>query len=178
MSTSSTGVDLEDALPLTYHRLVRLARTYLSRLPGADPRDSGAMVHEAALRLLQQRRRHWNDLPHFVGSAATVLRRVILDRRRRHGARRRGGGAAAVPSEGLTESCAASAPRQDEGLALHRALAGLKLREPRQAKVVHLRFLVGMTVEETAEELDIAPATVRRDWAAARRRLRRDLMGG
>jgi RNA polymerase sigma-70 factor, ECF subfamily len=172
MSISGTEICLEEALPRAYIQLCRLAGIYLSRVPArARPRPEAA-VHETYLLLKRQRQQQWRDLPHFVGTTATLLRRVILDLRRSQRTAKRGGATVWVD---LEEGCAVAAPRGEDVLALEEALTSLERRDPRQSQVVRLRFLAGLTVEETATALEVAPTTVRRDWAAARQWLRHRL---
>jgi RNA polymerase sigma factor (TIGR02999 family) len=172
MSDAGTEILLEEGLAAAYPRLCRLAEIYLSRAPSAARPRPEAMVHETYLLLLRQRQQRWRDLDHFVGTAATLLRRVVLDLRRSQRSAKRGGSAVQVE----LEEASAIVPAQDDSrLALEEALTSLEHRDPRQGQVVRLRFLAGMTVEETAAELQVAPTTVRRDWAAARVWLRHRL---
>ena len=133
-----------------------------------------ALVHEAYLRLVDQRRVVWRNRAQFFGVAAQLMRRILVDHARERRAAKRGGG---MPQLALDEA-AAAAPTADEGmdvLALHDALERLAALDLEQARLVELRYFGGLSIEETAEALDVSPATVKREWALARAWLRREL---
>jgi RNA polymerase sigma factor (TIGR02999 family) len=130
-----------------------------------------ALVHEAYLRLIDQRGVDWHNRAHFFGIAARMMRRILVDRARRRQAAKRDGAAYRISGSGdLVE-----AERDPDLLALNRALDGLEALDPRQARIIELRFFGGLTVEETAEVVGISTATVKREWQTARAWLAREL---
>lgn len=163
---------LDDLLPLVYGELRRLASSYLQRERDGHTLRPTALVHEAYLRLVDQRRVRWRNRAHFYGIAAQIMRRVLVDYARARGAARRGGGAERIP---LAEDQASVEPRDVEILALDAALGRLAALDTRQARLVELRYFGGLSIEETAEALSISPATVKRDWTMARAWLHRAL---
>jgi RNA polymerase sigma factor (TIGR02999 family) len=156
--------------------LRRLAASYLRRERGGQTLQPTAVVNEAYIRLLPQRGVSWENRAHFFGIAAKMMRRVLVDHaRRRHAAKRDAG-----PADPVTLSGVAAPDReadQVDVLALHDALSKLAKLDPRQSEIVEMRFFAGLTVEEIAEVLDIAPATVKRDWATAKMWLKRQMRG-
>jgi RNA polymerase sigma factor (TIGR02999 family) len=156
--------------------LRRLAASYLRRERGGQTLQPTAVVNEAYIRLLPQRSVSWQNRAHFFGIAAKMMRRVLVDHaRRRHAAKRD-----AVPAESVSISGVASPAREADHvdvLALHDALSKLAELDPRQSEIVEMRFFAGLTVEEIAEVLGIAPATVKRDWATAKMWLKRQMQG-
>jgi RNA polymerase sigma factor (TIGR02999 family) len=156
---------LDDLLPLMYDELRRLARAQRRRLRPYETLNTTALVHEAYLKLAGRDRRSWNDRMHFFRVAARAMRDVVVDYARRQQAAKRGGDAPHV-SLGALPPLAAVEP--EEVLALHEALGHLEAVDARQARVVELRYFVGLTIDEAAEVLSISPATVKRDWTSAR----------
>ena len=156
-----------DALLSTVHaELLRLAASHMRRERIGHTLDASALVNEAYLRLVDQRDVRWASRGHFFAIAAQVMRRVLVDHARGHVAAKRGGGAERVTLRGI-----ASAPASQvdiDVIWLNDALERLATLDPRQAKVVELRYFAGMSVEEVAEVLSISPATVKREWATAR----------
>ncbi len=156
--------------------LRRLAASYLRRERGGQTLQPTAVVNEAYIRLLPQRGVSWENRAHFFGIAAKMMRRVLVDHaRRRHAAKRDAG-----PADPVSISGVASPDReadQVDVLALHDALSKLAKLDPRQSEIVEMRFFAGLTVEEIAEVLEIAPATVKRDWATAKMWLKRQMRG-
>lgn len=132
-----------------------------------------ALVHEAYMRLIDQRTIDWRNRAQFYGVAAQLMRRILIDHAREHLAEKRGGGARQVTLSGI------EAPPDDDTavdvLALHEALERLALLDPRQARLVELRYFGGLSIAETAEALDVSAATVKREWATARAWLKREL---
>jgi RNA polymerase sigma-70 factor (ECF subfamily) len=131
-------------------------------------------VHEAYLRLLKDRPDRWQNRAHFCAIAAHSMRQILIERARARGALKRGG---AQPRVTLDEALVAGGEQSFDILALDRALEALAKLDPEQARLVELRFFGGLTVEETAEEMNISPATVKRHWAVARAWLARELEG-
>lgn len=153
-------------IPLVLKELRALARAQLrSERPGHTLQPT-ALVHEAYLRLVTDQARDWQSRAHFIGVSASVMRRILIDHARRRQARKRGGGdcGLAQPEDGA----GLSYEQADELIALNIALDRLEEMNPRQRKVVELRYFGGLSVEETAEVLKASPVTVKRDWIAAR----------
>ena len=132
-----------------------------------------ALVHEAYLKLVDQRRVRWQNRAHFYAVAAQVMRRLLVDHARTRGATKRGVGLT-IPLDGVD---APAEGRTADILALDTALDKLAARDPRQARLVELRYFGGLTVDEAAAVLDVAAITVKRDWAMARTWLYRELGG-
>ena len=156
-----------------YSELRRLARGFLRRERPGHSLQPTALVHEAYLKLVDQRRVRWQNRAHFFAIAAHVMRRLLVDHARAHGAAKRGAGAR-VPL--LDVDASAEAP-DIEILALDAALDRLEAIDRRRSQLVELRFFGGLTVDETAVVLGVAPITVKRDWALARAWLYRELRG-
>ena len=164
-----------DALaPLVYDELRRLAGRYLRRERSEHTLQSTALVHEAYLRLVDQRNVRWQNRAQFFGLAAELIRRILVDHARARLAAKRGG---TVYKITLDEALDASAPRDLDLVRLDDGMKTLAQMDPQQARVVELRFFAGLTIEETAEVLGISPATVKRDWLVAKAWLRRELSG-
>ncbi len=161
----------ERLLPLVYRELHRLAAGYMRRERQDHTLQATALINEAYLRLTRERL-DWQNREHFIGVAATVMRRVLVDSARAHRAEMRGGGQQRVDFE---EALLIAPERSDEILALDAALGRLAEVSPRQARVVELRYFGGLSVEEVAGVLDIATRSVKRDWALARVWLFREL---
>lgn len=155
-----------EVFPLVYDQLRILARRQLRREVAGHSLSTTALVHEAFLKLVDQRRSQVQDRAHFFAIAATAMRRILVDHARRHGAAKRGAGAKRVPLE--TVEGMAPDDRADLLVALDAALIRLATLDARQAKVVECRFFGGLTEEETATALGTSARTVKRDWAKAR----------
>jgi RNA polymerase sigma-70 factor, ECF subfamily len=153
-------------VPLVLQELRSLARLQLrSERPGHTLQPT-ALVHEAYLRLVSDQARDWHNRAHFIGVAASVMRRILIDHARRKHALKRGAGEQAVASP---EDYAGLSHRQaDELIALDLALDRLQAMNPRQRQVVELRYFGGLAVREAAQVLNVSPVTVKRDWLAAR----------
>ena len=165
---------INDLLPLVYDELHRLARGYFRRERGEHTLQPTALVHEAYLRLVDQRT-PLQSRSHFLAVAATQMRRVLLDYARKHHAARRGGDDQKVLLEDTMAIC-----RQQpvDSILLDVALEKLAVLDPGQAQLVELRFFGGLSVEETAEAMGTSPATVKRSWTSARAFLHREISGG
>ncbi len=168
---------LDRALPLVYGELQRIASRQLRREGVGHTLDTGALVHEAYLRLADQTRSDWQGRAHFLSVAATAMRRILVDHARRHHAAKRGGAARPVTLDGERAGGLTADERADrlvadgraaELVALDDALDRLAVLDPRQARVVECRFFGGLTEEETAAALGIGLRTAKRDWAKAR----------
>lgn len=165
---------MNQLLPLVYDELHRLARSYFRRERGEHTLQPTALVHEAYLRLVDQRA-PLESRGHFMAVAATQMRRILLDYARKHRAARRGGAGQKV----LLEDTMAICEQQPvDMIALDLALRRLAELDPEQARLVELRFFGGLSVEQTAEVLGVSPATVKRSWSSARAFLHRDISGG
>ena len=161
--------------PLVYDELRRQARLQLRGERAGHTLQPTALVHEAFLRLVGQSRAQWQNREQFFAVASRAMRRVLVDHARARMAAKRGDGQTFVV---LDEARAASAPPGVDVLALDQALDRLAAIDPRQARVVELRYFGGLTAPETAAALDVSLATVNRDWTMARAWLFRELGGG
>lgn len=164
-------------LPIVYEELRRLAAAYLRRERPGQTLQPTALVHEAYLRLLKDRPDRWQNRAHFCAIAAHSMRQILIERARARGARKRGG---AQPRVTLDESLVAADGRDSPSIdlvALDSALSRLEAIDAEQARLVELRFFGGLTIEETAEAMNISPATVKRHWSVARAWLARELAG-
>lgn len=154
----------EKLLPLVYNELHRLAKIYMRRERPDHTLQPTALINEAYLRLARDST-DWQSRAHFIGIAANVMRQVLIDHARRHNARMRGGDLLRVDFD---EGFIASDGKSPDLLALDEALVKLEKINPRQAKVVELRYFAGLSVDEIANILGIAPRSVKRDWSVAR----------
>ena len=162
--SSGDQESLESVLPLVYDELRRLAAAKMGGERGDHTLQPTALVHEAFLRLAQLHRIRWRDRGHFFGSAAQIMRRVLVDHARKHRAAKRGAGRELRLGKGIV----LSDEQADEIAVLDDALHDLERLDPRQSRVVELRYFGGFSVPETAEALSISAATVKRDWSVAR----------
>jgi RNA polymerase sigma-70 factor (ECF subfamily) len=156
----------ERLLPLVLHELRTLARHYLKGERPDHTLQPTALVNEAYLRLVGDQARDWKNRAHFVGVAASIMRRILIDYARRRQALKRGAGEQA--SELQRGSDALRSEQAEELIALNLALDRLDKMNSRQRQVVELRYFGGLSLEETAEALNVSPITVKRDWVAAR----------
>jgi len=163
---------LDELTPLVYSEVRKLARSYLRRERPNHTLQPTALVNEAYIRLVDQRRVQWQSRAHFFGIAAQMMRRVLVDHARMRQAEKRGSGENAVV---LDEALGVSAGRGLDLVRLDDALEALAVLDGRQARIVELRFFGELSIEETAEVVQVSPATVKREWAAARTWLRREL---
>ena len=165
---------LDSLLPIVYQELRRLAASYLRRERAGQTLQPTALVHEAYLRLMKDKPNRWQNRAHFCAIAAHSMRQILIERARARDALKRGGGGARVT---LDDALVAGGERTIDLVALDEALERLAAIDAEQARLVELRFFGGLTVEETAEAMDISPATVKRHWAIARAWLARELEG-
>ena len=156
---------LDQLLPQIYAELRRLASSYLRRERPDHTLQATALVHEAFIKLVDQRAVRWQNRAHFFGIAAQAMRRILVDHARAHSAEKRGSGERAVS---LDEAVALVGAPSVDLLALDEALTRLTTIDPQQSRVVELRFFGGLTIEETAEVMDVSPATVGREWTLAK----------
>ncbi len=159
-------------MPLVYNELKRLAGSYLRHERPDHTLQSAALVNEAYLRLVGQTNIHWQNKAHFFGIAAQMMRRILVDHARGHNASKRGEG---VPALALDEAVAQAQMQSINLQALDEALDKLAKLDLQQSKIVELRFFGGLSIEDSANVLGISPATVKRDWAAARAWLYREM---
>jgi RNA polymerase sigma factor (TIGR02999 family) len=162
---SGDGAALDRLVPLVYDELRALARRHLAREHRQQTLQTTALVHEAYLKLVDDTRVTRRGRAYFFAAAARAMRQVLVDRARKRNAARRGG---VVPKVSLDEEQIAAGDFVTELLDLDRALEQLAELNSRCAQVVDCRFFAGMSVEETAEALDVSPRTVKYDWALAR----------
>lgn len=162
----------DEVFSLLYAELRRLAKAQRFRWQGDDTLDTTALVHEAYLKLSPGGNASWEDRRHFLAVAAKAMRHLLVNYSEKRKASKRGGGAPHVP---LEEFNPVGEEVAEDVVALHESLERLETVSPRQGSVVEARFFLGLSVEETAEVLDISPATVKRDWAMASAWLYRDV---
>src|SRR5262245_58505586 len=172
-SRSDARPDAEDAAVKVNNELRRLAHAFRRGERPGQTIQATALVHEAYLRLAASEKA-WVDEKHFVGIAARSMRQVLVDRARARGAEKRWAG---INRVSLTESLVGAANEEAMLPALDEALTRLEVLDPEQAKIVELRFFVGLSIEETAEVLGISPATLKRRFALARAWLFKELDG-
>lgn len=154
----------ERLLPLVYSELHRLANAYMRRERPDHTLQATALINEAYIRLIEEDV-DWNSREHFVGFAAHIMRRVLVDYARARNADQRGGKRERVE---LQDQLAISPARLEEVSQIDEALDRLEKNNPRQAKVVELRYFGGLSIEQIGATLGIAPRSVKRDWALAR----------
>src|SRR5688572_12347775 len=170
---------LDRLLPAVYAELRRQARLALRHESAGHTLQPTALVHEAYLRLVDQRQARWESRGHFFAVAAQAMRRILVDHARARRRAKRGGGAVVVAlsdadaeaADGLTGAAAAGVDPID----LDDALTRLAAVDPAKARLVELRYFAGLSVPEAAEALGVSRATVGREWAVARAWLRREL---
>jgi RNA polymerase sigma-70 factor, ECF subfamily len=166
---------LDRLMPLVHSELHRLAHHYMLREQRDHPLQTTALVNEAYIRLIDAKNIDWKDRSHFFAISASIMRRVLVDfARARNSDKRR----IDLPKLELNEALTVSTSRSGNIVALDDALTALASFDPRSAKVVELRFFGGLTVEETAEVLNISDKTVMRDWEMAKIWLMREIKRG
>lgn len=162
-------------MPLVYQELRHLARRYLQRERSDHTLQATGLVHEAYLRLVDQSSMNWQNRAHFFAVAAKVMRRILVDYARSHGAEKRGGDREKLEFD---EAVSPSGERAVDLIALDDALQDLVTFDPRQSRIVELRFFAGLTNEEIGDVLAISPRTIKREWRLAKAWLRREIMKG
>jgi RNA polymerase sigma factor (TIGR02999 family) len=163
---------LDKLTPLVYEELRRLAHHYMSHERPGHTLQTTALVNEAYLRLVNRQGVHWQSRAHFFAIAATLMRSILVDHARSHAYAKRGGGTRKIE---LDEAMIVSQERAAEVVALDDVLKQLADFDPQQSRIVELRFFGGLTIDETAEVLDLSPATIKREWSTARAWLYREL---
>lgn len=160
---------LEKLTPLVYHELRRIAKRQLSKERDDHTLQGTALVHEAFLRLIDQRA-PWQNRAHFFAVAAEMSRRILVDYAKARNAKKRGG-----PKISLDDAPEPFHAPDDDVISINDALSELEKFDTQQARIVELRYFAGLTIEETAEALGISTPTVKRDWVVARAFLQREL---
>jgi RNA polymerase sigma factor (TIGR02999 family) len=166
---------LERLTEVVYHELHRMAQRYMARERDGHTLQTTALIGEVYVRLVKVNEVEWHDRAHFFAVCAQLMRRILTDFARSHGYQKRGAGAPHIP---LEEALVISAEPKIDLVSLEQALTRLGETDLRKSKVVEMRFFGGLTVEQTAEVLQISPETVTRDWNVARAWLLRELDGG
>jgi len=166
---------LDEITPLIYDELRRLARSHLRRENPGHTLQSTALVHEAYLRMVDQQSVSWQNRSHFYGIAAQMIRRILVDHARAKRTHKRGD---AAPRVAIDEALGLHQSPDLDIVALDDALNALAEMDPRQSRIVELRFFAGLSLEETAEALGVSAATIKRDWTLARAWLKRELTRG
>lgn len=168
-------VALDRLLPLVYADLRRIARNVLGSTPGHPTLQTTALVHEVLLRMLGRTPAEFQDTGHLLNASARMMRQVLVDRARKASTEKRGG---EWRRGDFDEALELQIPDGTDLLALDRALEELEAMDERMAKVVELRYFVGLEVPEVAATLGVAERTAQRDWIAAHEWLRRRLGQG
>jgi RNA polymerase sigma factor (TIGR02999 family) len=169
---------LDKLMPLVYEELRRMAKRHMDRQNPGHTLQTTALIHEAYLRLVDQKETRWQNRAHFFAVAAQAMRHILVDYARSRHAAKRGGAAVAVSLDEAavaSEAAVTSDERAAEMVALDDALESLAAIDRRKCQVVELRYFGGLSVEETAEVLKVSRETVARDWRLARTWLLREL---
>jgi len=165
MTDGNTEV-VNQILPLIYSELRKLASSYLRRERSNHTLQPTALVNEAYLKLIDQKKVKWQNRAHFFGIAAQVMRRILLDHARKHTAEKRGGDAELLPIE--EEILIVSHEKSAELIALDEALENLAKIDEQKARIVELRYFGGLSIEETAEVMGVSVPTINRQWRMAK----------
>ena len=163
---------LDRLMPVVYQELRRLARRHLREEDPGHSLQATALVNDVYIRLVDQKQVNWQNRAHFFGAAARIIRRVLVDHARARHRLKRGGDALRVT---LNDEINLAVPADVDVVALDDALNRLAQLDPQQERIIELRFFTGLSIEETAEALNISSATVKRDWTMARAWLYREL---
>jgi len=173
LNQMSAGSDTapEALLPLVYDDLRRLAHAYFTKENPDHTLQATALVHEAYIRLVNWENVSWQNRAHFFAVAAEVMRRILIDHARKRNAQKRSGGQRIV----LDDAVSLPDKKDFDILKLEEALSSLEKVDPRQAKIVELRFFGGLSIEETSFVLNISETTVRREWTFAKAWFQREM---
>jgi RNA polymerase sigma factor (TIGR02999 family) len=174
---SNKGAPADELYPAIYGELRRVAKRYMGRERQNHTLQPTALVHEAWLRLQNERGAMWQGRTHGLALGAQAMRRLLVDYGRRQKRDKRGGGAQPVSLDNLLKAGTTAAVPVEDLLTLEAALTRLEAVDPRAAQVVMLRFFSGMSSPEVAEHLGISVRTVEGDWTHARAWLKRELSG-
>jgi RNA polymerase sigma-70 factor (ECF subfamily) len=169
---------LDALLPLVYEELRRLAARYMKRERDGHTLQATALVNEAYLRLIEVRHVQWQNRAHFFAMAARLMRRILVDAARSRGYQKRGGGAPMLSLDEALIIPAGPAGAGPDLLALDEALTQLAKLDVRKSQVVEMRFFGGLSIDETAEALQVSRDTIKRDWKMAKLWLLRAVRGG
>jgi len=171
-SSKAHPAPLSELVPQVYEELRRLASRYMRREKPGQSLQATALVHEAYLRLLKDKRQVWQNRTHFFAIAALSMRQILVERARARQASKRGGSRVRVS---LSETPAVGGEQPADVLALDAALSKLAEADPPLARIVELRFFGGLSIEDVAEESGVSPATIKRSWSVAKAWLKREL---
>lgn len=163
---------LEQLTPLVYEELHRLAHQHMRRESAGHILQTSALINEAYVRLVDQPRIQWESRAHFFGIAARLMRRILVDDARKRNSAKRGGSLIQVPLDEVENLAHQQATNV---VAIDEALQRLEAIDARQSQIVELRFFGGLSIDETANLLDVSPGTVMRDWTFARAWLRNEM---
>lgn len=166
---------LDKLVPVVYQELRRLAAYYMRRERPGHTLQTSALVNEAYMRLVDYSQMRWQSRAHFFAVAAQAMRRILVEHARKRHFAKRGGGAVKVSFD---EAAIVSQDQAADLVALDDALTSLEAMDERKARIVELRYIGGLNIEETAEVLGISPATVQREWRAAKAWLYREINEG
>jgi RNA polymerase sigma-70 factor (ECF subfamily) len=166
---------LDSLIPVVYRELRRQAARHMRREHAGHTLQTTDLIHEAYLRLVDQKKVRWQNRTHFFAVAAQLMRRILVDHARRRHRAKRGGSAIPLP---LEEGLVVAAEKPDTLLALDEALTRLAALDARQSQIVELRCFSGLSIEETAAVLGVSPTTVKDDLNLAKAWLRREISGG
>jgi RNA polymerase sigma factor (TIGR02999 family) len=165
---------LDRLMPMVYEELRRLASAYMRRQRPGHSLQTVDLVNEAYMRLVDSSRVNWQDRNHFYAIASQIMRRLLVDSARKRNSQKRGGGHAQITLDDNLEIAGGSGT---DLVALDEAMKRLAVLNPRQSRIIELRYFGGLTEEETAEVLGVSSRTIRRDWTIARAWLFRELTG-
>jgi RNA polymerase sigma factor (TIGR02999 family) len=163
---------LDQLMPLVYAELRRMARRYMGTQNPGHTLQATALIHEAYVRLIGDSDKQWVNRAHFFGVAGSSMRHILVDHARALRTAKRGGPRSVLP---LEDAAVVSGERREQIIALDDALTDLAKLNPRQSRVIELRYFGGLSVEETAEAIHVSPETVMRDWRAAKAWLYKEL---
>lgn len=168
-----SALQLSNILPEAYEELRRLARAYMAReRKGIQTIQATALVHEAYLRLAKENKNAWRNRAHFCAIAANAMREILVERARARAAKKRGGSKTRVSFD---EGIPAAKDQSFDLLLLNEAMERLHNQDPRLERVVTLRFFGGLTIEETADIMDLSPVSVKRAWSMAKAWLKKEM---
>ncbi len=168
-----SALQLSNLMPQAYEELRRVARAYMAReKKGVQTIQATALVHEAYLRLAKEDRNVWRNRAHFCAIAANAMREILVERARARAAKKRGGSKARIS---FNEGIAVEKEQSFDLLALNEVMERLHKQDPKLERVVALRFFGGLTIEETADVMDLSPMTVKRAWSMARAWLKKEM---
>jgi RNA polymerase sigma factor (TIGR02999 family) len=166
---------LDRLMPIVYKELRRVAQRHMGAERSDHTLQATVLVNEAYIRLVDQNQVNWQNRAHFFGAAAQIVRRILVDHARGRDRLKRGGDVAKV---NLIEAAGATDGQSVDVVALDNALNELAKLDPQKERIIELRFFAGLSIEETAETLNISPATVKRQWAASRAWLYQEMTSG